>query len=327
MKEHQKRDILIISSVLVVVLLAVLLLNRDKPFSIFSSGDQAKQVTNAYLQQTDQLEPDFTPNPNEAIALSTDSTLAAVSQPTSTQQSSELETATYLPSDTQALAASATGTTPTSIVATNTRPLSATSTKASTATQATQSVSTSYPVPTSQTASTNTPFPTNQSASTSYPVPTYEPIVTHTPSSEPTSTVTATSKPSDTPTATLTPTNTSTPSFTPTTAVQTGWEGDWTVWFQQADGNYISGDITINLNGTNLTGSGTLAGVNYTFEGFAPNNFTADGTWASPSSSGSFIWNLFPEEQFNGSRDYQFGFCGARPGSDQPAPCYVPSIS
>ena len=320
MKEHQKRDILIISSVLVVVLLAVLLLNRDKPFSIFSSGDQAKQVTNAYLQQTDQLEPDFTPNPNEAITLSTDSTLAAVSQPTSTQQSSELETATYLPSDTQALAASATGTSPASIVATNTRPPAATSTKASSSTQPTQSVITSYPVPTSQTASTNTPVPTNTAIATITPVPTNTTISTDAPTGTFTATATATA------TRTATATATATQTLAPT--AQTGWEGEWNVFWQLEDQIYVEGTLSIEVVGTDLTATGTLDGVDYSFTGrVIQEGELAFGNWTSATNNGGFIWNDLGEGQFGGSRDLYFGFCGAREGVDPPEPCYIPPLS
>lgn len=315
MKEHQKRDILIISSVLVVVLLAVLLLNRDKPFSIFDSGDQAKQVTNAYLQQTDQLEPAFTPNPNEAITLSTDSTLAAVSQPTSTQQSSELETATYLPSDTQALAASATGTSPASIVATNTRPPAATSTKASSSTQPTQSVITSYPVPTSQTASTNTPVPTNTAIATITPVPTNTTISTD----APTGTFTATATATKTATATATATQTLAPTL------QTGWAGEWNVFWQLDDQTYVEGTLSIEVVGTDLTASGLLDGNEYSFTGrIIYNGKTSVGKWTSALSSGSFIWIDVGEGQFGGNRDQNFGFCGAREGIKAPQPCFIP---
>ncbi len=306
MKEHQKRDILIISSVLVVVLMAVLLLNRDKPFSIFSSGDQVKQVTNAYLQQTNQLEPDFTPNPNEAITLSTDSTLAVVYQPTSTQQNSELEIATYLPSETQALAASATGTSPASIVATNTRPPAATSTKASTSTQPTQSVSTSYPVPTSQTASTNTPVPTNTAIATNAPTGTF------------TATATATA----TRTATATATATATQTLAPT--LQTGWEGEWVIYLQQDNETYISGTMNLALNGTEVIASAKLDGVEYNFEGINhADGEQISGPWQSDSSSGYFWWLLVSENQFGGSQDLQYGFCGARVGFEMPDPCFI----
>jgi len=302
MKEHQKRDILIISSVLVVVLLAVLLLNRDKPFSIFSSGDQAKQVTNAYLQQTDQLEPDFTPNPNEAITLSTNSTFAAVSQPTSTQQSSELDTETYLPSSTQALDASATGTTPASIVATNTRAPAATSTKASTSTQATQSVSTSYPVPTSQ------------SANTSYPVPTYELIVTHTPSSEPTKTSTAT--------ATLTTTFTPTPTFNPSKVFQAGWEGEWIAYLAQPDGSYRSGDLIVSISGDSVTGVFDNGGITMNLEGSLQiDRLFVRGNYILPSANGSFKWMIQENYYLVGHIDNEWAFCAAREGLPQPDPC------
>lgn len=325
MKEHQKRDILIISSVLVVVLLAVLMINRDKPFSIFSSGDQVKQVTNAYLQQTDQLEPDFTPNPNEAITLSTDSTLAAESQLTPTQQSSDFETETYLPSDTQALSVSATGTTSASIVATNTRPPAATSTKASSSTQATQSVGTSYPVPTNQTASTNTPVPTNAPSSTQ--TPTSKPTQTNQPSSTNTPVPTIALTSILTATATATPTKTATATATATmTLAPTGWEGEWIVWFQEADGNYVSGELTIDAGASEFTTTALLGGKQYTFEGrIIFDGEQVLGSWTSDTASGGFWWGMLESQEFIGCWGSEYGFCGTRAGQSQPDPCFSPA--
>lgn len=126
-------------------------------------------------------------------------------------------------------------------------------------------------------------------------------------------------------TQTRSPVNTSTVTTTP--EQQTGWEGEWTVWFEQEDGAYISGEITINISATDLAGNGILGGIEYTFEGFAPDEWRVHGSWTSSSNSGSFIWEMLSDGQFGGRRDGSFGFCGVRPGLTKPDPCFIPIIS
>lgn len=120
----------------------------------------------------------------------------------------------------------------------------------------------------------------------------------------------------------------STPSATVTTIPQTGWGGDWTVYFQQSDGTYISGEINIDITDTNLIGSGLINSINYSFEGrIISGGQGAIGSWASASDSGGFDWILISDKQFSGSRDIDFGFCGTRPGLTPPDPCYIPPLS
>jgi len=139
--------------------------------------------------------------------------------------------------------------------------------------------------------------------------------LTHTPAS----TLTATATP--TKTATLTQTS------TPTPTLQTGWAGEWKVSWQMDDGNYVEGTISVGVSGTDFTASGAIGGINYTFTGIiVDQELTAFGSWTSPTSNGSFIWQAVGDGQFGGSRDLDFGFCGAREGSDLPEPCYVPPL-
>lgn len=135
----------------------------------------------------------------------------------------------------------------------------------------------------------------------------------------PTSTLTATATP--TKTATLTQTS------TPTPTLQTGWAGEWKISWQMDDGNYVEGTISVGVSGTDFTASGAIGGINYTFTGIiVDQELTAFGSWTSPTSNGSFIWQAVGDGQFGGSRDLDFGFCGAREGSDLPEPCYVPPL-
>lgn len=140
-----------------------------------------------------------------------------------------------------------------------------------------------------------------------------------TPTHTPTSTLTATATP--TKTATLTQTS------TPTPTLQTGWAGEWKVSWQMDDGNYVEGTISVGVSGTDFTASGAIGGINYTFTGIiVDQELTAFGSWTSPTSNGSFIWQAVGDGQFGGSRDLDFGFCGAREGSDLPEPCYIPPL-
>lgn len=124
-------------------------------------------------------------------------------------------------------------------------------------------------------------------------------------------------------TATATPTKTVT--LTPASSLQTGWDGDWQVFWQLENQTYTKGTISIEVIGTEFTASGTLGGANYSFTGrLIHNGEIAFGNWISPTSHGNFIWDGIATGQFGGSRDLVFGFCGARDGVNLPEPCYIP---
>jgi len=93
------------------------------------------------------------------------------------------------------------------------------------------------------------------------------------------------------------------------------------------DGNYVEGTISVGVTGTDFTASGAIGGINYSFTGMiVDQELTAFGSWTSPNNNGKFIWKAVGDGQFGGSRDLDFGFCGAREGSDLPEPCYVPPL-
>lgn len=143
---------------------------------------------------------------------------------------------------------------------------------------------------------------------------------------QPTFTRTPTKKPTDTPT--VTPSKTPTPTVTLASTLPTGWAGEWKVFWQLDNNNYVDGIITVEVMDTDFTASGTLGGVVYTFTGrIIDQGQTAFGSWTSPISSGNFIWNAVANGQFGGSRDLVFGSCGAREGTPPPNPCYIPPLS
>ena len=142
---------------------------------------------------------------------------------------------------------------------------------------------------------------------------------------QPTNVSTATKKPANTAAATTTPTKTAT--LTPSPTMQTGWAGNWNVFWQLDNNNYVEGTITVEVAGTDFTASGTVGGVEYFFEGnIIDQGLSAFGNWTSLSSSGNFIWTTVGAGQFGGSRDTYFGFCGARNGVFPPNPCYLSPI-
>ena len=61
--------------------------------------------------------------------------------------------------------------------------------------------------------------------------------------------------PSATPTRTTAPGATSTPTATATQP--SGWQGDWVISFQKDDGTYLSGEMSVSLNGP-VAGRGEL---------------------------------------------------------------------
>jgi len=132
--------------------------------------------------------------------------------------------------------------------------------------------------------------------------------------------------PSKTPARTATVVPTPTPTLTATP--QNGWEGEWTLNFQNDDGVYISGAITVSVNGEELNAEGELSGISYQFTGrLEKNGQKVSGSWSSPLTSGSFTWTRVQGNQFGGDRDLLYGVCGARQGAQFPDPCYIAPLS
>jgi len=132
--------------------------------------------------------------------------------------------------------------------------------------------------------------------------------------------------PSATPTRTTAPGATSTPTATATQL--SGWQGDWVISFQKEDGTYLSGEMSVSLNGDQLLAEAEFNGSPYQFTGkLIINGQVAFGTWSSTLTSGSFTWTLVSTGQFGGDRDLLYGVCGARAGEAMPDPCYIPPLS
>jgi hypothetical protein len=49
--------------------------------------------------------------------------------------------------------------------------------------------------------------------------------------------------------------------------MQTGWEGEWKVFWQAQNQTYVEGMLTVEVAGTDFTAIAVLEGVNYTFTG------------------------------------------------------------
>jgi len=126
-------------------------------------------------------------------------------------------------------------------------------------------------------------------------------------------------------TSTLSPTPTVTPTRTSTT--QTGWSGDWTVFWEQADGSFLSGLMSVSVDGSDVTASVSVGEDQYDFKGILNESITTIvGYWSGSLESGNFYWRTLGLDQFSGNLDRQFGFCGSRSGGVMPEPCLdVPS--
>lgn len=116
---------------------------------------------------------------------------------------------------------------------------------------------------------------------------------------------------------------TSTPPPKPTATPQTLWIGDWAVWFQDPDGTFKIGEVKITNNASQLIGVGKIGGVQYEFTTTYYDELSAQGNWTTPYTSGTFMWEFINTNQFGGSRDEYFGFCGAQAETGKPDPCVI----
>lgn len=131
----------------------------------------------------------------------------------------------------------------------------------------------------------------------------------------PVETGTSTQTPQPSATAILTPT------LTPTLGVPV-WQGVWNIWYQTASGGYTPAELTVQINGTRLTGLTKIDGVDYTFKGdIYSQGVLVEGEWQTASNTGRFWWRMNSANTFVGSRENRFGFCGNRATADQPNPC------
>lgn len=180
------------------------------------------------------------------------------------------------------------------------------------------------PVADTQTPGVPSANPTSGVLSSTPSLPASQPTPGSTQPLSPTNT--RTSAPNPTPTRTAMPSATSTPTATATQV--SGWQGDWMISFQRDDGSYLSGEISVTINGDQLFAEGLINGNQYQFTGkLASTGQVVRGIWSSTQTSGSFTWTLVTADQFGGDRDLMYGVCGARPGADMPNPCYIPPLS
>ena len=179
----------------------------------------------------------------------------------------------------------------------------------------TQSITETSVNPT-QTEQTSTPSPPT-STSAGYPI---------NDEGTATATVTPQSYPvNDSNTSTIPPTLTN--ALTSTPISQTGWEGEWSVYWEQKDGNFTSGLMNIEIDGSDLMASVSIEEEQYIFEGILNEKQNiAVGSWSNSQELGNFYWRMNEAGLFTGNLDSQIGFCGSRMESNMPEPCFaVPS--
>ena len=133
-----------------------------------------------------------------------------------------------------------------------------------------------------------------------------------------------TNYPVETGTTTLIPEPSATLNLTQTISPTLGaadWVGVWKIWYQMVNGGYTPTELTLQVNGTRVTGLAKIEGVDYTFKGDILTQGTqVEGEWQTASNSGTFWWRMNSAETFVGSREDRFGFCGNR-AEVQPNPC------
>jgi hypothetical protein len=159
---------------------------------------------------------------------------------------------------------------------------------------------------------------TPETTPTTITLPAYPSIV------ETTALPTWTGTPSQNPEETRIPTNvlTTDPSPTITSVSQTGWNGEWVVFWEQQDGSFLSGIMNVYVEKYNLTAAVSLGQVDYHLEGILnESQIIAVGSWFGSGGSGNFYWRTNALEQFVGNFDREFGFCGARAENNMPDPC------
>lgn len=118
--------------------------------------------------------------------------------------------------------------------------------------------------------------------------------------------------------------NSTTSTQTPTivTIALSGWGGEWWVFSEQSDGSFLSGLMSVIIEGSDLTASVSLGGEQVNFEGILnENRVIVIGSWSGAGGSGNFYWRTNTLEKFIGNLDRELGFCGARAENNMPDPC------
>lgn len=172
----------------------------------------------------------------------------------------------------------------------------------------------------------DTSMPPSEDASVtpqaSQPTPAETPVVTPSPTF---SIPRSTGYPVTTGTTTLIPEPSATINVTQTASPTLGaadWGGVWKIWYQMVNGGYSPAELTLQVNGTRVTGLAKIEGVDYTFKGDILTQGTqVEGEWQTASNLGTFWWRMNSADTFVGSREDRFGFCGNRATTVQPNPC------
>lgn len=127
----------------------------------------------------------------------------------------------------------------------------------------------------------------------------------------------------DTPSLTQTPSATANLTQSPSqTFGLSAWGGTWNIWYQSANGGYTPAELTVQVDGTNLSASAKIEGIDFTFKGEIINEGSqVEGKWQTATSKGSFWWRMNSADTFVGSRENRFGFCGNLATAVQPNPC------
>ncbi len=112
---------------------------------------------------------------------------------------------------------------------------------------------------------------------------------------------------------------TQTPASTPGT---TTWGGVWKIWYQNTRGGYTPSELTVQVNGTKLTGLAKIDGIDFIFTGnIDAQTSEVEGEWETAADDGTFWWRMNSPDTFVGSSEERFGFCGNRGTAVQPNPC------
>jgi len=125
-------------------------------------------------------------------------------------------------------------------------------------------------------------------------------------------------------TPTLIPTPTRTRTLTRTAVPQTGWGGEWVIYWENEDGTYSSDEILVTLNGDEISAQANINDFIFNFEGkMIREKKIVEGLWENETTSGFFYWEMGINTAFSGNWNNEFGFCGVRPGNDQPDNCKI----
>ena len=119
------------------------------------------------------------------------------------------------------------------------------------------------------------------------------------------------------------PTATSSGSLTPTMTLGAPvWDGVWNIWYQNPSGGYVTAAMTVRVNGAKVSGSATLDGILFSFQGESDQETgQVKGEWKTDNNKGTFWWRMNAADSFVGSRDDRFGMCASRSSTVQPNPC------